>query len=313
MSDLKLSQKADIALSDLTSNGGLLLPEQADTFYRYVLDEPTLLNRVRTVQMNAPTMNINRVGIGTRVLHGATQAGGMQDSGANARWLAAAKRTAVYTNQIQLATKEVIAEIRIPYEVLEDNIERGNFTNTILALVAQKAALDFEEMIISGDTSISSGVDDLLCLQDGVLKRFQTNVVDAASAPFSLDLANRVKKALPTRYRRNLAAMGMFLSMDKESDYRVVVAGRGTPLGDAIATGGQPVPVLGMPLVPAAKMPDTNIVFTDPKNIIWGLQRSLRIETDKDIRSREFIFVLTARVAIQIEDEVAGVKLINLG
>jgi Phage capsid family len=179
--------------------------------------------------------------------------------------------------------------------------------------VAQKAALDFEEMLIKGDTSISSSTDDLLCLQDGILKRFTSNVVDVAGSPFTLDIANRIKKAIPTRYRRNLAQMGIFLSMDKESDYRVVVAGRGTPLGDAVATGGQPVPVLGVPLIPAALMPEANAVFTDPKNIVWGLQRNLRIETDKDIRAREFIFVLTARVAIQVEEEVAGAKTINLG
>lgn len=312
-----LSQKADIALADLNVNGGLLQPDQNDTFYRKLLDEPTMLRAIRTIQMNTPQMDINKVGIGTRVLHGAKHSGngaqGAKDDGTNDRYLAAAKRAKVTTSKISMETQEVIAEIRIPYEVLEDNIERGNFQDTILALVAQKAALDFEEMILLGDTSIDPAVDDLLCLHDGILKRFQSNVVDAAGQTVSLDLFNRFKKAIPTRYRRNLSALRFFSSMDKESDYRVVVAGRGTALGDQIATTGNPVPVLGVPLVGAALMPDVNMAFTDPKNIIWGLQRNVRIESDKDIRSREIIFVLTARVAIQIEEEEAGAKLINLG
>lgn len=312
-----LSQKADIALTDLSSNGGLLQPEQNDVFYRKLLDEPTLLKAVRAIQMNGPQMDINKVGIGTRVLHGAKNSGngatGAADNGTNDRYLAAAKRAKVTTSKLTMETEEVIAEIRIPYEVLEDNIERGNFQDTILALVAQKAALDFEELLLLGDTSIDPGVDDFLCLHDGILKRFTSNVVDAAADTVSLDIFNRLKKAIPTRYRRNLAALRFFTSMDKESDYRVVVAGRGTGLGDSIATSGNPVPVLGVPMVGAALMPDANIVFTDPKNVIWGLQRNLRIETDKDIRSREIIFVLTARVAIQVEEEEAGAKLINLG
>lgn len=312
-----LSHKADIALTDLASNGGLLQPEQNDVFFRKVLDEPTMLRVVRSIQMNGPQMDINKVGIGQRVFHGAKNSGngaiGQQDNGVNDRYLAAAKRSKVVTSKISMETEEVIAEVRIPYEVLEDNIERGNFQDTILALVAQKGALDFESLLIAGDTSIDPNVDDLLCLQDGILKRFVSNVVDAANAGMSLEMWNRIKKALPTRYRRNQAAMRFFTSMDKESDWRVVMAGRGGALGDSIAVGGQSVPALGVPLAPAALMPDANIVFTDPKNIIWGLQRNVRIETDKDIRSREVIFVITARVAIQVEEEEAGAKLINLG
>lgn len=312
-----LSQKADILLSELASNGGLLQPEQNDVFFRKLLDEPTLLRVVRAVQMNSPQMDINKVGIGQRVFHAASNSGngatGLNDANVNDRTLAKAKRTSVTTSKISMNSTEVIAEVRIPDEVLEDNIERGAFQDTILSLVAQRGALDFEAMLISGDKTINPASDDLLYLQNGILKLFTSNIVDAAGSQMSLDLWNRLKKALPTAYRRNLQAMRFFTSMDKESDWRVTMAGRPGALGDSIATGGQSVPALGVPLAPAALMPDTQIVFTDPKNIIWGLQRNLRIETDRDIRSRETIFVITARVAIQVEEELAGAKLINLG
>jgi hypothetical protein len=267
--------------------------------------------------MNTPQADINKIGIGTRVFHGAKNSGngaaGLNDSNVNDRVLAAAKRTSVTTSKISMNSTEVIAEVRIPYEVLEDNIERGNLQDTMLALVAQRGALDFETLLISGDKTISSATDDLLCLQNGVLKLFNSNTVDAAGEAMSLSLFNRVKKALPTAYRRNLAATRFFTSMDKESDWRVTMAGRPGALGDSIAVGGQAVSALGVALAPAALMPDANIIYTDPKNIIWGLQRNVRIETDKDIRSREVIFVITARVAINVEEELAGAKLINLG
>jgi hypothetical protein len=50
----ELSQKADFALSELTSNGGVLNPEQNDTFIRLLIDQPTMLRAVRTVPMNTP-------------------------------------------------------------------------------------------------------------------------------------------------------------------------------------------------------------------------------------------------------------------
>jgi hypothetical protein len=51
----------------------------------------------------------------------------------------------------------------------------------------------------------------------------------------------------------------------------------------------------------------------NPNNFIWGIQRQVRIERDRDIRARTWIIVLTLRVALEIEEETAVVKLINLG
>lgn len=308
-------QKADLALSDLTADGGLLNPEQSDTFIRQVIDAPTLIRSVRTVPMSRPEMKVNKIGFGSRILRPAPQSGGSGtgDTGAdpvNPRHLASTDRSSPDLGQVSLATSEVIAEVHLHDEVLEDNIERGDLQNTILALIAERAALDLEELLVQGDTS---SLDTYLALQDGVIKLSNVNVVDAAGSPVNVNIFNDSKKAMPTRYRRNLAAMRYFSSMDVESDYRVAVASRGTDLGDAVLTGNAPLPVLGTPLVGVALMPNENIVFTNPQNIIWGVQRDVRIERDRDVRARSWIIVLTLRVAIQIEETDAVVKVINLG
>ena len=137
--------------------------------------------------------------------------------------------------------------------------------------------------------------------------------MDAAGAPISINVFNDIKKALPTRFRRNLNALRYYNSMDVESDYRVNVASRGTDLGDATLTGNAPLPVLGVPLRGVALMPNASGLLVNPQNIIWGVQRNVRIERDRDIRAREWIIVLTVRIAVQIEEVDAVVKLINLG
>jgi len=53
-------------------------------------------------------------------------------------------------------------------------------------------------------------------------------------------------------------------------------------------------------------------ILTFPQNLLFGIQREIRVETDKDIRSREYIIVLTCRVAVQIDDVAATVKYTNI-
>jgi hypothetical protein len=307
-----LSTKADFALSNLNANGGALLPEQNDTFIRKLMDVPTILKQVRTVPMSASVQKVNKIGFGSRVLTAAPQGTPpyLADTNINSRWLPQASRVAPFTQQITLSTSEVMAEIQIPYEVLEDNIERGGMADTILQLIAERAALDLEELLIKGDTSSS---DPYLALQNGILKISTSNVVDAGGSAISVGTFNNLKKALPTAYRRNLKAMRFYSSVDRESDYRVAVASRGSALGDSVLTSNtDALPVLGVPLFGAALMPNSNIFFTDPQNILFGIQRNIRIEQTRDIRARQIIIVLTARIAIQIEEELAVSKVINL-
>lgn len=309
MSDALL-RKADLVLNDLSSNGGLLSEDQTNTFIRSLIDQPTILNECRIVQMSTPVMNVNKIKFGSRILQRATQGSAGSDENANDRYLAAALRSAPTTSQVQLVTKEVIAEVRLPYEVLEDNIETSQLANTVLALVAERAALDMEEIIISGDTALSSTL--LLSITDGILKRATAHTVNAASEQMSAAILNNTKKALPTAYRRNLAALRYYVTMDAESDYRLALSARGTSLGDAIIQGNQPLNVFGSAMRGVAMMPDGYAVYTDPKNIIVGMQRNVTVETDKDIRSREMIIVLTARMDVNIEETDAIVKVTNL-
>jgi len=306
-------QRADVALSDLSSNGGILSPEQTKQFIDMIVDEPTIINQIRTVRMPTPTMKINKIGLTGRLLHGATQAGSAEDDGSNPRYLAKSKRSAPTTSQIEMSTKEAIAEVRIPYEVLEDNIEGDNFEEHVLRLIAQRAALDLEEMLLHGDTTSS---DDLLALHNGFLKRATAHIVNNASAGPNDTMITNALLALPQQYLRYTHLMKAWISQHNRIRFQASRMNRQTGLGDASVIQNMPIVSQGLTVEAAPSIAADGVgsqgLITQPKNLIFGIQRQITIESDKDIRSREYIIVVTCRVALNIEDTNAMIKLINI-
>lgn len=315
-SNQSLLQKADLALADLQSNGGLLQPEQASTFIRKLLIAPTLIKSARVVTMGASSRKINKIGFGQRILRPAVSGSA----------LAAGDRSKPTTEQITLNTDEVIAEVRIPYDVMEDNIESataanneasnsgpGGLRNTIISLIAERAALDLEEMGILADSAVAG--NGTLSMTDGWIKRAETdgNVVDAANASISKTVFKQGVKMMPDQYLRNRAALKHYVSTDQETEYRDTLANRGTALGDNMVQGLGPVFAYGSPVEAVSMMPETKGLFTNPLNLIMGIQRDISMEYDKDITARVYIIVLTARVAFQIEEAEAVVVYNNIG
>jgi len=294
-------EKADIAVSNLAS-GGYLNPEQANTFIRLVINQPTIVNDLRVVPMNAPKMQINRIGFGTRILRKAPATGTA---------LSATDRSAPTTDQVNLMTEEVIAEVHIPYDVLEDNIERGNLEDTIMSMIAERASLDIEELVILGDTTNEG--DTFLGLMEGILAGASSHVVNFSS-PVAVTRAvfKAGTLAMPPKFMRNRAALRFYVSPASEIAYADTLANRWSILGDQKTTEWVPNVAFGIPVVPAALMPDTNFILTYPKNIIMGVQRQIMVETDRDIRARVLIVVLTMRLALAYETEDAVVKCVGL-
>lgn len=304
MTNQEIIRKADLALSDLAT-AGKLNPQQTDRFLRTLIDQPTLLSSVRTVAMKGSQMKINKIGFGSRILRPAV-------SGVA---LSVGERTKPDLGMVELNSKEVIAEIRIPYDVLEDNIEGGNISagptsspggmhQTLIDLIAARAALDLEELGLLGDTT--SG-DPYLAMNNGFLKLATANIVTATTA-ISKDVVKAAVKAMPSKYLRNRNALKHFIGVNNETDLRDIYANRATALGDANLTGMTALQMFGSALLPTALMPQANSLFTDPNNLIFGIQRNIEIEYDKDITTRTFIVVLTARIAFQIEELNAIVK-----
>ena len=316
-----LLRKADIAIADLAANGGELSPEQGASFIRTLIKEPTLIKMCRVVEMTAPQRKINKIGFGTRILRAAT-------SGVA---LTAAQRSMPTTSQIELNTKEQIAEVRLPYDVLEDNIERattadnspantgpGGLRQTLIDLIAERAALDLEELGLLANTNYvdASDSDDQAFLSQNngwlAIAAQDGNVADQANATITKATFKSGLLSMPNQYLRNRTALHHFVSVNNLTEYRDTLSDRVGQLGDANVQGIAPVYAYGSPVDQVALMPETQGLFTDPLNLIFGIQRQVSMEFDKDITARVYIIVLTCRVDYKVEEPDAMVYYENI-
>lgn len=300
MGQRDIIRKVDLAVSQLQANGGYLNPEQANQFIRMVQDQPTLLREVRTVRMSAPQRKIEKIGFGSRILRRAPASGTA---------LEASKRAAPTTGTVTLNTKEVIAEVHIPYDVLEDNIERENLEDTLMAQIAERVSVDLEELLVLGDTG---SADEYLSLLDGAIAQAAANghLVDISGwtdRSFNKAVLKEAILNMPPKYLRNRAALRFYVDHENETEWRDFLADRQTQLGDNRLEGYRPVMAFGVPIATAVHVPTAKMLFTHPKNLIWGVQRDISIETDKDIRARTLIVVVTLRVDFVIEEPDAVV------
>jgi hypothetical protein len=316
MSNVRLMQKADLEVSNLASHGKLNV-EQSNEFIRLIRTQPTILNAARMQIMSAPERKINKIGFGSRILK----------PGVENTALSAGDRSVPVTSGLTLTTKEVMAEVRLTYDTLEDNIEGGSWggsapngpvsgrpasgglRDTIMALIAEKVAEDLEELAILGDTG--SG-DAYLALTNGYVALASTNVFDNSSAGINKAALRDAVKTMPDQYLRNRNQMRHFVSVDNEIDYRDTLAGRETAMGDSQFAGTGPIYGSAVAVSAVPQMPEDKGLLTHPKNLIWGIQRDISMEMDKDITSRTIIIVVTARVDFQIEETLAIVRTDNL-
>jgi HK97 family phage major capsid protein len=297
-----LLEKADLALSDLTSDGGLLQPQQANRFIKLLIKKSVLLPRIQTMTMNSPKRLIETLRFAGRVLKPGTEATA----------LASAQRSKPDLIKNELDAKLYKAEVRLNNEVLEDNIERGALRNTIMQTLAEAVARDLEYAAWNGDTA---SADALLAVQDGFRKLITTNVTAFGGNPTGKALWLAMLKDLPNEFLLRNRLM-FFTSINSELDWRDQLSERATMLGDNQMTGSelarfQNMPILAIPEAPenlGAGTNETETVLSDPQNLVAGFVRRMRIETDRDITAGELIIVVSMRVAFQMVHEPAAVK-----
>lgn len=300
-------EKADLALADLTTGGGLLQPAQAQKFIRILIDESVILKQGTVVPMKSPKQLIEKIRFGGRILR----------AGAEATALPAGDRAKPDLSQVELDAQLFKAEVRLNNEVLEDSIERGQLRQTIMQMMAEAISRDMDEVIVRGDTA---SPDTFLAKLDGILKQATSNIVDAMGQTTNKGIFRDMLKSMPSPFLRNKREMRFFTSVDSEIDYRDSLAERATVVGDKFLEQDEPVAYSGVPVVDVPMFPEnlgagsntTNVLLTDPKNVNVGIWRQIRIETDKLVSEGVLIIVATLRFDVKFAEETAVVKAINV-
>ena len=301
-------QKADLALSDITTDGGLLQPAQAQKFMRILIKEAVVMKNATVVPMRSPKQLIEKIRFGSRILR----------AGSESTALPVADRAKPDLGLVELDAKLFKAEVRLNNEVLEDSIERGQLRQTIMQLMAERIATDMDEIIVQGDTLSS---DTTLAVLDGILKEAQSQVVDTAGGTTTKNVFHQMVKQMPSEFLRNKKELRYLTSIQAELDYRDSLAERATVGGDKWIADDVPVMYTGIPIVGVPLFPEniqysgsntTAALLTDPKNINVGIWRNIRVETDKLISEGVLLIVATIRFDVKFAHEPAVVKSINI-
>jgi hypothetical protein len=312
-------------------NGGLLNPEQSARFLDYMFDATVIGKVARTVRMRADTTEIDRMSVGEKLMKLATEG---DDTGAN---------SAVTFSKISLTTKKLRLDWELSSESLEDNIEGADLEDHIARLMATQAGNDIEDVVLNGNTALSS--DNLYKAFDGVVKKAKTSgrVVDAAGANISRAVFNSALKALPRKYKQRRSDLRFLSGSNLIQDYLYtasllgadgsanpqdiassVIRGQGVqPLGGPagyVAPFAFGIPIVEVPLLPEAQTGDHSgasgshgdVHLTFPNNVVIGIKRDVTVYRFFWPKKDSVEYTMFTRVGVQIEQADAWVVVKNV-
>jgi len=312
-------------------NGGLLNAEQSARFLDYMFDATVIGKVARTVRMRADTTEIDRMSVGEKLMKLATEG---DDTAAN---------SAVTFSKISLTTKKLRLDWELSSESLEDNIEGADLEDHIARLMATQAGNDIEDVVLNGNTALSS--DNLYKAFDGVVKKAKTSgrVVDAAGANISRAVFNSALKALPRKYKQRRSDLRFLSGSNLIQDYLYtasllgadgsanpqdiassVIRGQGVqPLGGPagyVAPFAFGIPIVEVPLLPEAQTGDHSgasgshgdVHLTFPNNVVIGIKRDVTVYRFFWPKKDSIEYTMFTRVGVQIEQADAWVVVKNV-
>jgi hypothetical protein len=306
--------------------GGILSAEQANKFIDYMWDATVLGAQVRTIRMRSTVQDIDKVGVGQKLMRLATEA---VDDGVQAG--------ATFT-KISITTKKLRLDWELSTESLEDNIEGAALEDHIARLMATQAGNDLEDVAINGDTALTG--DPLYKSFDGWNKLGQAGgqVVSHAGGPLNRTAFNRALKAMPRSYMQRRNQMKFFVGSNLIQDYlfsitedpnysqtigtQIVTSGPNRTGGPAGFTGGyafgvpyQEVPLFSQTRVGTYASPTGNhgeLWLTFPQNLLWGVKREIQVYREFKPKKDTIEYTVYVRVGTQIENKDAFVVVTNI-
>jgi hypothetical protein len=330
MANEELLQKANEVTTSVVNaaSGGILKPAQANRFLDFVIDQSVLMQQSRVVRMSNPSMEIDKLSVGTRLLAKATEA---SDTGAN---------SAVTFTKVALTTVKLRLDWEVSTESLEDNIAGDSLEDHIAQVMARQTSNDMDDLLINGDTTSANG---LLKAQDGFVKLgTASGVTHATETNISRSVFDAVLRKMPNKYlqRRNelryFSGPGLvqdtiytLQNPNSATDATAGAPSPGSTRGDRLYSnpggpnggpGSTGLAPFGIPLVEVPLMPETvagsysgatgnhgYIILTFPNNHIVGIQREITVYREFKPKKDTIEYTQFNRVAQNIENAEAYV------
>lgn len=300
--------KATIATSGWSYG---LHTEEATAFIDTVVDQSALIKQIRRVVMTGKKQNVNAIGLGSTVFKKGTIGTDPGDTVSLSG-----------PTQVQLSAEEIVAIVSIGDDTTEFSIEADAFIEHVLGMIARAGANEIEAAIIHGDTAVSD--TGILDRWDGVLKQAIAagHVIEGMTATTRYWAgANGIKgsqliRALPTKFRQDVTALRFFVHPDAYQNYEDDMGGLASSEAyRAIVGAGQKLTLRNVPQVTVPLMKTdiafthsstnytdgTVVLLTDPRNIIFGVNRDIRVEPMRQPRKRATDFVVSLQGDCKIE------------
>jgi len=308
-------------------NGGLLNPEQSARFLDYMFDATVIGKVARTVRMRADTTEIDRIGVGERLM---TVAAEGDNTGSNA---------AVTFSKISLTTKKLRLDWELSTESLEDNIEGADLEDHIARLMATQAGNDIEDVVLNG-TGTGSGL--MSAFQGVVAKAKATAIVvdNGVATGVSRATFNAALKALPRKYKQRRTDLRFLAGSNLIQDYLYSASGNIQNVnpqdiassiirGDVAPVSGPAgyvapyafgIPIVEVPLLPETQAGDYtgtsgshgDVHLTFPNNVVVGIKRDVTVYRFFWPRKDSIEYTMYTRVGVQIEQPDAWVVVKNV-
>jgi len=296
--------KADLAIADLAAKG-YLVAEQMKKFLKVAILKSKFMQYVRVTTMSNPTQEIAKMTTLGQVMHPAVES----------EALTVSQRSKVGFDAVTLTSYIGKAEIHWPRRLLEDQIERGNISNSMLEYMGGHVSADLDDLLIQGDTT---STNDWLAVTNGIITSSASNVYPAGSATLSKAILDNLIQTLPEQFEDAYDDAAFYTNRKARADYLSSLGDRATLVGDTIIEGKfgkelgyQGIPLRRIPRWPGTMAPggvSTVVWYGGAKNNIMAFQRKTTIDREFRISPQVYVVVMTLRVAIGQEHEPACAK-----
>lgn len=295
---------------EIEALGTTLTPEEVGQVADRLKRESTLIGMARCYRAARPRVEIPKMSIGHKALKG-VEAGGSR-VGTPPPISEIPPRIRSDFDSIEILTSKLVLPWTATEEFIADNTDADRAIELIGDMMLTQLANDAEDLSVNGD---ERDANSLLRANDGWLKLARThgNLVSIEGPEGTrvtyADL-ERAVRALPTKYRREMAPLRFFVSYDAEMDLREELTRR---------SGGNAPPMdaelnyNGAVIVPIAYFPPGTVLLTAPQNLVFALQDDVKVRASwggaTAIARDERYFAMHIRMDFAIQNAEAVVLL----